>query len=333
LIEEHKLTEQFQSQGLTAIVNLQLPGEHPYCGDGVLSSGFSYLPEELYAAGLYFYNFGWPDMKTPSFDLIFGVVKVMAFTINGGGKAAVHCHAGTGRTCLGIACYLVYNEGMSAQDAITLVRSTRRGSLSDRAQRNFIASFWSCKGYPDLVNARLLFGVQRTLKQVLDFQGQLLHGAELKALKSCPKLLHKVVEMTLPEEAEEVFCRPQAFLEPRVSYVKVRTTQQALNTGNWQAFLDESAGVRAWVLLDWLGELQPPLLFEVIPTQLAGKSIQECESLSSSQKDVLKRLNGLCAAVASSPLSERLAAALLGGGVPREEVSSLAGLLTTSVFT
>jgi len=40
----------FERKGINAILNLQEPGEHPHCGDGILAqSGFSYLPEEFYA--------------------------------------------------------------------------------------------------------------------------------------------------------------------------------------------------------------------------------------------------------------------------------------------
>lgn len=35
-------------------------------------------------------------------------------------KMAVHCHAGTGRTGVAIVAWLIYGEGMSAVDAISL---------------------------------------------------------------------------------------------------------------------------------------------------------------------------------------------------------------------
>ena len=41
--------DKLHSKGINAILNLQEPGEHPSCGDGILPrSGFSYLPEEFY---------------------------------------------------------------------------------------------------------------------------------------------------------------------------------------------------------------------------------------------------------------------------------------------
>mmetsp|Transcript_1777 Transcript_1777/g.3845 ORF Transcript_1777/g.3845 Transcript_1777/m.3845 type:complete len:409 (-) Transcript_1777:3727-4953(-) len=327
LIREFQLTTQFQEHGIKAIVNLQMPGEHPYCGDGVLSSGFSYLPEELYAAHIFFYSFGWPDMTAPSeIDFIFGAVKVMAFTINAGGKVAVHCHAGTGRTCMAIACYLVYNEGMTAHDAIALVKSMRKSSLKVKDQRKYVASF---ENY--LKQAKLLFGVQRSLKQHLDYQTQVLHGVELKALKNCPKLVDAVVEAALvfPEDAEQTFCRPTVGISPRVDYVK-----NELNKGNWKALSDESAEVRAQVLLAWLAEVQPPVLTDFIPSQhTAPSDITTSPDLSLGQKEILRRLNSLCTVAKSSDLSHRLSQLLLGQTADNRELMRLGVWLRTSEFT
>jgi protein tyrosine phosphatase domain-containing protein 1 len=51
-IDSADLLGQFQSHRLTAIFNLTEPGEHPYCGHGVIpSSGFPYNPERFMGAG------------------------------------------------------------------------------------------------------------------------------------------------------------------------------------------------------------------------------------------------------------------------------------------
>ncbi|RLN56835.1 hypothetical protein BBJ29_003186 [Phytophthora kernoviae] len=46
LMNEYKIAEQFQKLNITAVFNLTLPGEHPYCGDGLVTSGFPYDPEK-----------------------------------------------------------------------------------------------------------------------------------------------------------------------------------------------------------------------------------------------------------------------------------------------
>jgi protein tyrosine phosphatase domain-containing protein 1 len=48
LIQQFNIYQQFKNMKVYAVLNLQEQGEHPHCGDGIISdSGFSYLPEEL----------------------------------------------------------------------------------------------------------------------------------------------------------------------------------------------------------------------------------------------------------------------------------------------
>lgn len=59
LLQEFKILEQFKSHNITSIFNLQLAGEHPYCGDGLQAGNtFTYQAEEIFGAGMYFYNMG-----------------------------------------------------------------------------------------------------------------------------------------------------------------------------------------------------------------------------------------------------------------------------------
>lgn len=52
LLEEYGVLESFKKANITAVFNLTEPGEHPYCGPGVLPhSGFPYTPEKLMKAG------------------------------------------------------------------------------------------------------------------------------------------------------------------------------------------------------------------------------------------------------------------------------------------
>lgn len=45
-------------------------------------------------------------------------------------KISVHCHAGTGRTGLVIASWLIFKRNMTAREAKDLFRSKRSGGLS-----------------------------------------------------------------------------------------------------------------------------------------------------------------------------------------------------------
>ncbi|KAJ3059317.1 Protein tyrosine phosphatase domain-containing protein 1, partial [Rhizoclosmatium hyalinum] len=114
LLKTHNLVQVFLTAGIKSIFNLQLPNEHKSCGDGIDDrggSGFSYVPEDWMEAGISHYAFGWPDMDVPDKSHILKVVQVMTHELEVlGGKVAVHCHAGLGRTGLTIACYLVYAQ-------------------------------------------------------------------------------------------------------------------------------------------------------------------------------------------------------------------------------
>lgn len=59
------------SKGVTAVFNLQEPGEHPFCGDGIIpKTGFSYTPELLMNNGISYFNFHWKDLTNPTFELL-----------------------------------------------------------------------------------------------------------------------------------------------------------------------------------------------------------------------------------------------------------------------
>jgi protein tyrosine phosphatase domain-containing protein 1 len=45
LIKEYALYARFKELNIKTVLNLQEPGEHPYCGDGIIPTvGFSYVP-------------------------------------------------------------------------------------------------------------------------------------------------------------------------------------------------------------------------------------------------------------------------------------------------
>jgi hypothetical protein len=52
LFEQCNVLNELKLAKITAVFNLTEPGEHPYCGNGVLdATGFPYTPEKLMAAG------------------------------------------------------------------------------------------------------------------------------------------------------------------------------------------------------------------------------------------------------------------------------------------
>ena len=66
----------------------------------------------------------------------------------GNGAVAVHCYAGQGRTGTLLACAFV-NQGMSAEEAIRIVRAKRRPSIDTLVQEQVIFDFAALRRRPD----------------------------------------------------------------------------------------------------------------------------------------------------------------------------------------
>jgi hypothetical protein len=153
-----KLLDQFQKHGITAIFNLTESGEHPWCGDGLLSNGFTYTPERFMAAGVKHFNFNWKDLTAPTVDLAISVVSVAMAELEAGGKVALHCHAGLGRTGLIAACIILARMPMVGADAaVAMVRAKRPGSVQTSWQQAFVHKFkeaWPAYCAPSVAGSR-----------------------------------------------------------------------------------------------------------------------------------------------------------------------------------
>ena len=191
VIKKFDVIGQFSQTGIKSLINLQHPGEHSSCGFGLDPvSGFSYVPEDFMKEDIFFYNFGWNDYGVRSLESILDMVKVMSFALKEG-KAAVHCHAGLGRTGVLIACYLVFSERIGAEEAIHKVRSNRPKAVQTRGQiqcvidfTNFLHQLWVV--YSSCASSAKPF----TLQQYLKRQRLVLHGMEARVLKHVPKLVY-----------------------------------------------------------------------------------------------------------------------------------------------
>ena len=91
-------------------------------------------------AGLNHYSFPIRDMSVPSPEDVDTVIEVIRKERDKGGRVAIHCGAGLGRTGTVLACYLV-SEGHCAEDAIRTVRARRPGSVETVEQEAFVASY------------------------------------------------------------------------------------------------------------------------------------------------------------------------------------------------
>uniref|UniRef100_A0A3B4B5J5 Protein tyrosine phosphatase domain-containing protein 1 n=1 Tax=Periophthalmus magnuspinnatus TaxID=409849 RepID=A0A3B4B5J5_9GOBI len=198
IIEKYNIIDQFKRNGIKTLINLQIPGEHAYCGNPLEpKSGFSYCPEVFMENDIYFYNFGWSDYGVGSLSAVLDLVKVMAFALEEG-KVAVHCHAGLGRTGVLIACFIIYTTRMTANQAIVYVRSKRPNSIQTRSQLSCVRQFVQF-----LVPLRSVFSCAKpftyavTLTQYLQRQTHILHGYERRQLRHLPKIIQLVCKLLI----------------------------------------------------------------------------------------------------------------------------------------
>ena len=76
-----------KNKGVVAIINLEEPGEHPYCGDGIIPrTGFSYDPETFMNSGIQYYNLYWEDLTTPKHDKTIKICQIMHHIVVRGGS-------------------------------------------------------------------------------------------------------------------------------------------------------------------------------------------------------------------------------------------------------
>ena len=147
LIEKYNLVKRFHKNNIGLIVNLQRPGEHPYCGPNALDplSGFSYSPSIFTSEGIKVKLSGWKDMDVPDslyfmLDIIKEIYEMIKIKKK---KVLVHCHAGNGRTGIVIACYLMYTYNYNAEEAVFKLREIRKKCIEKNSQMNYCFKFKS----------------------------------------------------------------------------------------------------------------------------------------------------------------------------------------------
>src|SRR5690606_12125222 len=90
--------------------------------------------------GLRYMHIPVPDFHAPETGQANEFVDFVKGCRKDGLSVAVHCRGGYGRTGTLIACYLIAN-GMTAKQAIDLVRKRRPGSIETAGQEKFLTGY------------------------------------------------------------------------------------------------------------------------------------------------------------------------------------------------
>ena len=147
-INQFNLIKRMKELNIGLIVNCELKGEHPFCGDpyydGLDASGFAYSIPLLEKSGIDVLLCGWNDLTIPdTFNHVIKIVKKIYYYINKlNKKVLVHCHAGFGRTAIVLACYYIFSKTVKAEKARKLIRKGgRKRCLGSQLQFNYCREF------------------------------------------------------------------------------------------------------------------------------------------------------------------------------------------------
>lgn len=108
----------------------------------VASEDTSAIREACQLLGLKWLRYPVPDMTPPRLDQVRDFVAEMEAELARGGRAAVHCLGGVGRTGTMIACYLV-SRGRRPTEAIAEVRRRRPGSIQTDDQELCVFRYYA----------------------------------------------------------------------------------------------------------------------------------------------------------------------------------------------
>ena len=177
LIKEFNLISKFKELNIGLIVNLQLPGEHPYCGpiDKLDESGFAYSPSLFESEGIHVGLYGWKDMNVPnSLNHMLEIVKSMYYYVHYlKKKVLVHCHAGYGRTGIVIACFKIFDESITAEVAKTEIRKIRPKCIQNKDQLLYCINF---QEFIRRLKANFNLKEKRTIENFIKYQNDLNVG-------------------------------------------------------------------------------------------------------------------------------------------------------------
>ncbi|EDQ84897.1 uncharacterized protein MONBRDRAFT_29751 [Monosiga brevicollis MX1] len=287
-IDAYHLPKKFAEAGITMVLNLQEPFEHSHCGAGVNRHGFSYSFESFQQQGVTVCNCAWVDFGSPPMERALDIVKIMASVIQEGGKIAVHCHAGRGRTGLIIAAYLIFHNDYTAAKAIRLVRSQRPKTIQTRNQVKFLEEFDMYLHPRRAVYHHVPDETEQlTLREALERERTWLVGQNVDIYRYRSLMVDKVCTLL----QQHALVKPQdvcdaLMLTPRhgnegLNEVLADMTSK-VNKHEWDELEQFDALALAALLLGWLRQLREPAM-----TPLEVQSVVRGEPLDPAVLELL----------------------------------------------
>ena len=171
VINKFDLINKLKELNVGLIVNCEMKGEHPLCGDTYKDNldicGFAYSVSLLEKNGIDVLLCGWKDLKIPeSFAHLIKIIKKMYYYINKlNKKIIVHCHAGFGRTAIVLACYNIFTKKINAEKARELIR---KGGRSQCLGSNI--QFIYCKEFAEYMKIIRANFYEKNKKDIIIFK-------------------------------------------------------------------------------------------------------------------------------------------------------------------
>lgn len=267
LFIKYPIIQQFKKYNVTGVFNLQEKGEHSSCGpDGIYpTTGYSYSGEsDLMKYGVAYYEYPWPDMTAPDNDVVLRSVQVMDYHVRNKGKVLVHCHAGLGRTGLMIACYYLFSQRMGGQEAIELVRHSRKGAVQTAKQVAFVLGFEQHLKRLFLVFPREITDNPVTLSSFMSRQRLFLHGEEQAPFRNVPHhvylCLSKAIRLVKDDHRLGITVVEGLSPSSSPSAAKLDVLHTQLNAGTFQIESQTNGRLLSFIVMDWIRTLAEPAL-------------------------------------------------------------------------
>ena len=308
LIRKYHLLQEFKNNNIGLIVNLQRQGEHPHCGPGEMdqSSGFKYSPSLFISEGIKVKLAGWHEMNEPdAWDFVLDVIKEIYYAVAYKKKKVyIHCHTGNSRSGIIMACYKMFKDKCTLNEAVNVIKSCRNKALQKKDQIKY------CQLFEDyLISLREIFTTEHCdLRTFLKRQWDLdVLGPKL--VSYIPILLYKCITkiLSLKYSKHRAYCNNTIYKAMNGSlglidevYIQIRTLMKQINLGLWEE-LDkcESAVILSELMFFWMDEsvnacINPKRIAKIVGASLFQNNIDSILNGNCSNLNLITNIYTFC---------------------------------------